>query len=41
MKIRPVEAVFHADGRTERYDEAKNRFSNFETVPKNSVRTAQ
>jgi len=28
MKIRPVGAdLFHADGRTDRHDEAKSRFS--------------
>jgi hypothetical protein len=41
MKIRPVEVVFRADGRTDRHDEANNRFSNFENVPQNSVFTAQ
>jgi hypothetical protein len=30
MKIRPLEAeLFHADGQTESYDEANNRFSQF------------
>jgi len=30
MKIRPVGAeLFHADGRTDRYDEANNRSSQF------------
>jgi hypothetical protein len=30
MKIRPVGAeLFHADGRTDRHEEAKSRFSQF------------
>jgi len=30
MKIRPVGAkLFHADGRTDRYDEVNSRFSQF------------
>jgi hypothetical protein len=30
MKIRPVEAqLFHADGRTDRHDEANTRYSQF------------
>ena len=30
MKIRPMDAEFlHADGRTDMYDEANNRFSQF------------
>ena len=30
MKIHPVEAeLFHADGRTDGYDEANSRFSQF------------
>jgi len=30
MKIRPVGAeLFHADGQTDRHDEAKNRFPQF------------
>jgi hypothetical protein len=36
MKIRPVGAeLFHADGRTDRHDEANSRFSQFrERAPK-------
>jgi len=29
MKIRPVGDQFHADGRTERHDEANSRFLQF------------
>ena len=30
MKVRPVAAeLFHADGQTDRYDEANSRFSQF------------
>jgi len=29
MKIRPVGAEFHVDGRTDTHDEANNRFSQF------------
>ena len=29
MKIRPVGAEFHADGETDRHDEANRRFSQF------------
>ena len=29
MKIIPVEAEFHADGRTDRHDEDNSRFSQF------------
>jgi hypothetical protein len=35
MKIRPVGAeLFHTDGRTGRYYEAKSRFSHFANTPK-------
>jgi hypothetical protein len=40
MKIRPVRAeLFHADGRTDRHDEAKSRISNFANRPKNEIKS--
>ena len=37
--IRPLEAeFFHADGRTDRHDEANSRFRNFANAPKNTPR---
>jgi len=37
MKIRPVGAeMFHADGQTDRHDEANSRFGNFVNAPKNT-----
>jgi hypothetical protein len=38
MKIRPVGAeLFHADGRTDRHDEANSRFHNFANAPKKQM----
>jgi hypothetical protein len=35
MKIRPVDAeLFHADGQTDRHDEAITTFGNFANAPK-------
>jgi hypothetical protein len=37
MKTRPVGAqLFHADGQTDRHDEANSRFRNFANAPKNA-----
>jgi len=37
MKILPVGAeLFHADGQTEKRDEANSRFRNFSKAPKNA-----
>jgi len=41
MKIRPVGAeLFHADGQTDRHDEANNRSSQFCDEPTNPTLTA-
>ena len=38
MKIRPVEAeLFHADGQTDRQDEANSRFVSVVNAPKASI----
>jgi hypothetical protein len=38
MKTRPVGAeLFHADGRIDRHDEAKSRFSQFCEAPKEKI----
>jgi len=38
MKIRPVGAeLFHADGQTDRHEEANSRFRCFAKAPKNIV----